>query len=563
MNSLFNKICQNQTLAIAIILLVTALAYSNTLNNEFIMDDNLFVVNWPLIQNMDNWPHFFGPYNQPAGEEGVYSPLKTLFHAINYNLFGLNTFPHHVLALLIHLLGTFMVYQLAYCLTDRRITSFICGLFFGLHPVHIEAVSVVTGSVDTSGVVFMFISIYFYIRSSRQSERNVYLDVFSVLFGFLAVFMHELTVTLPVLLILYEYTFNPKRIPLSKICVRVIPYIFIVIFYILLKVVILGSVARGGYLYDSIYLTFLVILKALGRYVMISLFPFHLSLNPQLSDGIFSVNWEHFDKDAVLTQSILDWPVLWSLALTIAIIIIAVRLFKNHKLISFSIAWFYLCLLPVLNIVPSESYYADRYLYPGSFGFCLILAYTANILLEGNEFVHRWNKTVIISCVLIIFFFYFGRTMIRNNDFKNEKTFYQSEIRSNPNHPFMYRDLAILYLKEKRPLKALPILSKGIQIRANDPLMYFLMAEGYIQLEQYDNAGLALNQAIYADPQYADAYYNLAGIYAKRGLIQKSEETMEKSMYYYRQQERFEDAQMLEKIFRDRMENQQFKQELL
>ncbi|MFA5261955.1 MAG: hypothetical protein WC450_12075, partial [Candidatus Omnitrophota bacterium] len=107
--------------ALVFCLLLTFLAYSNSLAHDFIIDDFSFIVDWPLIRDLGNFPQFFGPHNQPPGEEGVYSPLKTLMHALNYALWGTDPLGHHLIAVLVLLLSTFYVYRLSFLVTANRL----------------------------------------------------------------------------------------------------------------------------------------------------------------------------------------------------------------------------------------------------------------------------------------------------------------------------------------------------------------------------------------------------------------------------------------------------------
>jgi len=136
---LFELFKNNRKICLIIILLWTSLVYGNIFPNEFVVDDKHFIVNWPMIRDLSNWPQFFGSKSQPIGEEGVYSPLKTCIHALNYHLWGLKPFGHHLVTIITHLLGTFFVYKIALFLSKNNFTAFLCGLFFGLHPVHVEA----------------------------------------------------------------------------------------------------------------------------------------------------------------------------------------------------------------------------------------------------------------------------------------------------------------------------------------------------------------------------------------------------------------------------------------
>ena len=284
-------VVRHRAIGLGIILLCTVIVYSNTFKNDFIIDDYSFIVDWPLIQDLGNLPEFFGSNNQPKGEEGVYSPIKTFFHALNYNVWGLDPFGYHFVALIIHLLGTLLVYRISYQLASNGSVAFLCGLLFGLHPVHVEAITFLTASIDTLGIIFLFASFYFYIASQNNNRKGFAAYLYSLLLAFLAIFTHELAIVLPILFLFYDLCLDQKPSSRSRVFLRISPFFILSLIYVGLKFMVLGSITRGGYLLGSFYLTMLVIIKALAKYVIILLFPFQLSLNPEISKGIYAVDW--------------------------------------------------------------------------------------------------------------------------------------------------------------------------------------------------------------------------------------------------------------------------------
>ena len=64
-------------------------------------------------------------------------------------------------------------------------------------------------------------------------------------------------------------------------------------------------------------------------------------------------------------------------------IVITYKLFFYSKSLFFSVVWFFVTLLPVLNIVPIENIMAERYLCLPIIKFCMLI---------GNLLVQRHNK---------------------------------------------------------------------------------------------------------------------------------------------------------------------------
>ncbi|MBI5412359.1 tetratricopeptide repeat protein, partial [Candidatus Peregrinibacteria bacterium] len=495
---------------IGIIFLLTFIAYSNIFRNQFILDDHDYIENWPLIQDWRNFPQFFWGYVPPAGQEGVFSPLKTLLHAVNYHLFGLNPSGYHVAGLFNYFVTVYFIYRTSFYLIKEYRIAFITTLLFALHPVHAEYVASMTGSVDAAGITFLFVAFFFYIRSHGPSSGlNKKRYIVAVLFAFLAMFAHELTLSLPFLLLWYDFCFLREKSSRKGIAGRVMPFFIIGAVYILLKFLVLKSITRGHYLYDSFELTMLVIVKALMKYVYICFLPIVLTHNHVIADGIFSFDQDDFDRYAVLSQSWLDGQVLMALLLLGSIFYIAVRKWEQEPLVTFCLGWFFISLLPVLNIVPSGVYFAERYLFVGTFTFCLLLAYYINKLRRSNRLgLARISVFMIMALVV----FDIVRIRTRNQELRDDVSLFESAVRANPQSALMHNDLGIVYAKHGKPQQALASFRQALAIRTDDPVTYFSMAQAYIQLDDKKKAADALEQAIILNPRYAEAHYNLAGL---------------------------------------------------
>ncbi len=557
--------------ALVFCLLLTFIAYSNSLAHDFIIDDFSFIVDWPLIQDLRNFPQFFGPHNQPPGEEGVYSPLKTLMHALNYALWGTDPLGHHLVAILVLLLSTFYVYRLSFLVTNNRVIAFLSAVFFGLHPVHTETAATKTGSVDTTGVLFLFIAFYYYLRArkdlvpgpapiSRIWNRNYKL---ALLFSCLSIFLHELCLTIPLLWALHEITFpfpwETKKI--RNAALRIFPFLAIAGVYIALKFWILKDISRGDYLGGSFYLTMLVILKVQVKNCLIMFFPFTLAIKHVISKGIFAVDVWDFDQQAVLQQSILDPQVISAILFLGLIVTAAVWAYKNNRLIFFCICWFYISVLPAANIIPIESFFAERYLYPGSWAFCLLLAYGFSPGLDSTKTgavpIAQWMipralvQYVAMALLVMVTTFYFVRTFIRNRDWRTQLTFFQAEVRANPQSADLWNGLGKAYLQDGQSQKAVEAFQRAVTIQPKMPLYYFGLAEAYTAQKKFPHAEKTLLKAIHLDAKYAEAYFNLAIMKVLQGDMKSAEDYASRSFNLLREQGRWEDSQKFKKTFYD------------
>jgi Flp pilus assembly protein TadD len=517
------------------------------------MDDFDFIVNWPLIQDLSNWPRFFVGYVTPETQTGIYSPLKTLFHALNYHFFGLNVLGYHIESIIVHALGVFCVYFICrflvkpYVDIKESLIPILAALIFAVHPVQVELTVSMTGAVDLIGVVFMLASMLFYLYYLDYENINHRWYALSLLTGSLAVFTHELVVSLPLLLLLCDHFYRRNKVNYTVRFLALAPFFFVSLFYVISKFLVLGSISRNTYLYDSFYLTILVTLKALGKYVLISLFPFVLTHNHQIAPGIFSFGHSDFDPVAVLSQSLFDPYSILSILILFMIFWGAVSASKRYPFLLFSAGWFFLSLLPGLNIIPSGVYFAERYLYPGFGAFCVAVAWLIVNALEKYS-LNRSKRNLLIVAVVSLLTFYYIRSWARVPDLRDDIALFESAVRATPRSALMHNDLGIVYSQYGFPEKAVKSFNKALSIR-EDPETYFALADAYTQLGQYIKTVEALERAIIMKPDYPEALFNLAGVYFFMGEEKKALMHFEESVRILKDQKRETEAMEYEKTW--------------
>lgn len=129
------------------LLLVTALVYARSLSGEFVYDDRLTVERNPAVVDAGElvaslakpmWD-FTGPDNTAA--VGYWRPLASISLWIGHALGGGKPWAFHALSIALHLAATWVAFRLARRLTGDVGVAFFAAAFFGLHPVHVEAVA--------------------------------------------------------------------------------------------------------------------------------------------------------------------------------------------------------------------------------------------------------------------------------------------------------------------------------------------------------------------------------------------------------------------------------------
>ena len=101
-----------------LIVLITAIAFSSSLKNDFIhaWDDDTYVGTNDLIKDI-SWKGIQAIFSNHYA--GNYHPLTTLSNAIEYKISALNPWIYHFNNLLIHLLNGILVYVLLVVKTKK------------------------------------------------------------------------------------------------------------------------------------------------------------------------------------------------------------------------------------------------------------------------------------------------------------------------------------------------------------------------------------------------------------------------------------------------------------
>lgn len=462
-----------------------------------------------------------------------YRPLQMITYNVDYSLWEFNVFGYHLTNMFLHLLAAIFLYFFILTLSKNTILSLLTSLLFVCHPVHTEAVAYISGRADLLATIWLLICITIYMRYLDNKKIIFYLII--ILTYLLALLSKEGSLILPIILLLYHFTFR-KKIP--KIAYSSI--ILITICYILLRIINPQNLAVDSLTTSTIWQRIPGFFVALSTYLKLLLVPSNL----HMEYGIPLFSW--FNPYA---------------ALGLAILLTAIILFsvKRNTLIGFSIGWFFVALLPVANLYPINAFMAEHWLYLPSIGYFLLLAIFLQYLYQK---ISSKSLIIILICLLVI---YYSFSTIRQNKYWQEPiNFYKKTLAAAPTSYRAYNNLAFLYDSRGEKNKALATLQSAIKAIPNHAETYNNLANAYIRqgkikeafttyqtaltldpgsletnynlgslyhdLRQYDMAITFYNKALEVDPDYIDAYNNLGIIYKNKGSITKAESMYKKAI---------------------------------
>ena len=558
------------------ILLIAALGiicYSYSLGGKFIWDDIYFIVENTAIRSLDGVPSFFtNPSTLARGKLALenYRPLVTLSYAIDFAFWGLNTFGYHLVNTLFHVANGILVFLLLKRFTQDEV-AFFAALLFIAHPVQTEAVSWISGRSNVMFAFFYLTSLIFYVDYSMKKtgvsdyirsyggfaflfDRANLSYIYSILLFCLALLSKEAAATLPIVVMVLDFTLRGERT--SARLRRWLPYFAILFLYMILRFFMLGKLSQRPFWGESLFQTWLTIPKIILDYISVLFWPLGLCVDRQIRT-VSSVADPGFISGAFLTAALFA--------------LVAVSFRKSRK-VSFFASWFIITLAPFLNIIPINILVAERFLYIPSVGIYFLFSLALYRLL--GQVKHIFFLTVLLLIVPLS-----TLTINRNLQWKDSYTLFESDIKSQPRNARLHNSLAVEYMvngetvKAERQFKkamlldgefiynyinlgkfyfeqgrlgeAEEVVRKGLAIDAEEPELLNTMAVLYVKKGDYNNAESMLNTAIEENPGFFGTYLNMGRLLEEKGSYEAAlifymdslssfDSDYEKGMFWFR-----------------------------
>ena len=532
----------NKPLKVFIILTIIGLTiYSNSFQGEFCSDDEVIIVNNYAVRNITHLKEIWDSFNTRF--------LVGLSFALNYRLGELNVSGYHIFNFFSHIVAAYLVYWFVlltlqtpaikekFQYQDTHLIALFSSLVFLCHPIQTQGVAYVTQRAVSMATSFYLATLLFYIKARLDRKPIYYLGGFiSMLLGMLT---KEMTLTIPLTLVAYEFFFFESW-QKDK---RGIPKILIGFILIsgLLPLILMqdlrGSALELKYKIVSHSFSmhyFLTEINALRTYLRLLFLPFFL----------------RHDYDYPIVQKVFEGPLILSFLLLLTVFIFGVLSFKERRLISFSIIWFFITTSVEAGVVcfAHQGVIYEHWVYLAMVGFSLFLTTGLMALLKDmRRLKFTLTGIIIIFCIL---------TYERNKVWHSCLNLWQDVARYGHKKALPYNNIGIAYSRKGYYFGAIEHYLKALQIQKDlDPeekaTIFVNLGSTYGKLGDFDreieysqtaidynpknfvaysNLGLALiekgqyddgikysRMALKLNSKYANAYNNIGLAYAKRG----------------------------------------------
>ena len=217
---------------------------------------------------------------------------------------------------------------------------------------------------------------------------------------------------------------------------------------------------------------------------------------------------QNIDYDYPISKSIFEMPTLLSLLFLTGVFIAAKGLFSKYKLVSFSIFWFFLALLPESSIFPIKDVIFEHRLYLPLVGFCVFLVSGLYYLL---------GSTTTYAAMAIIIIFYSILTCQRNNVWKDDFTLWNDAIIKSPHKARPYEGRGLISFNRGGLTQAISDYNKAIDLDPKFADAFINRGMAYAKGGHENRAILDYNKAIALNPRNANAYFNRGLAYTQEG----------------------------------------------
>ncbi len=490
-----------QFLAIAVFCLSGAFIYWNTLHAPFYFDDRAHI-----LHNLN--------IRDPLALGAIWNFWATRFltffsFAVNYRFNHFDVIGYHLVNLGLHIASALIIWRLirvtfltpvlqnADISRHRCGISFFTALIFLVHPLQTEAVTYIYQRATCLAAFFYLGALLFYAKARLSSSPLFYL--ISLAMGVAGMLSKETAATLPLAVLLYEYSFLHSQVRAG--------WKYSLLFFAAALVIPVGlfffnpetfqDIRRITEIPAAVYIRYpLTQPRVIMTYIRLLFLPYNQNL----------------DYDYRFSSSLWEWDVLASLAGIVVILVMGRRLFARHRLAAFGIFWFFLTLLPESSFIPIRDLIFEHRLYLPLFGFAVFLASGVFSLFNGKK--PRLAVILLIGAAIVYSVLAFNR----NTVWSDEVVLCSDTVRKSPGKARPYGSRGLAYARRGMNKEALADFNRCLEI---DPgYAEFYVSRGIIYAgERLDSRALAdFNRCLEIDQRNAYAYYIRGDFYYRQGL---------------------------------------------
>jgi len=509
-------------ITIVFILASTFLAYSNTFNSSWHLDDLM-----NITENRNIRIDSFSSSELDLLLRKSFNArrfIANLSFAVNYYFHKYDVFGYHLVNIIIHILTAITVYFFTLLTLSRTFLKDSYGkhayliasctaIIFAAHPVQTQSVTYIVQRMASMAALFYLLSMVFYIKGRLSAgTRRILFFTLSIITAFLAFGTKENTVVLPYMIFLYElFFFNRVRFTeMKRPVLFLVPLIAVLLVgvYMLLSPDYLSHLLNKYSIRDfTMAERLLTEPRVVLYYLTLLVFPLPSRLN--------------LDYDYPVSHSLFDPPTTFiSIIIIAGLILFSIIRSKKMPLFSFFIIWYFANLAIESSIFPLEIVFEHRVYLP-SVGFIVLAVVSTIRVFEYikvksaiDDLYLKWTGICLIAIVTALLF---AGTYQRNFIWKDEYTLWSDVLKKSPNKARAHFNLGDFYKNSGRYNEAESEWKISLRLEPKFSFAHSNLANVYFMKNEYEKAEYHYLQAIKLMKDNSEALYNLANLLTQTG----------------------------------------------
>ncbi|MBI3096651.1 MAG: tetratricopeptide repeat protein [Planctomycetes bacterium] len=417
-----------RTLALACsIVVVVFAAYAGALRCGYVFDDFWCIRRNDFIQDGRNLFRFFGEEYRSGKWPDSSRPLLVLSTMADAVLFGIDRpWAFHLQSLLWHAVASVLVFLVARRWTGAEGVGWVAGLFFAVHPIHVDAVAYISSREDPLCTAFYLLGLLC-IDAFAQTGSRRWLAAVCVSCA-LALAAKEMAATFPAAALLWMLaTGGEGGQPVSR--------------RTLIAVLAATAALTGGYLAAKFYglpndgtradfitgdrgVHYASAVRVLADYWRLLVWPARLS----------------GDYPVVILKGFSDPACLRSAALLLALLAGAILAWRRSRPWGLALLWWFVTVGPVTQIVPIFIFQSERFMYLPSVGVCVMAAMALRALVARVP-SRVWGSALTALFVMVAGSVALGRTWSHVRDYRDPIALWTSVLEVFPGSQRAHNDL--------------------------------------------------------------------------------------------------------------------------
>ena len=512
-------------IVIPLMLFITFLVYSNSLDSPFMFDDETSIQNNPRIRltgfSIEDVRQLFGGNRRVAH----------LSFALNYYFHETDVFGYHLVNILIHsAAGAFLYFFVKTTLcgglhkdgnchfeshpffsesNNRSLLPFFTAMLWLVHPIQTQSVTYIVQRMTSLASMFYILSMLLYAKARVAGVKKVKLILFAgcIISGLLAMGSKPIAATLPIFIFLYEWCFF-QGFRVSWLKRHLYPLVAVIVVLVVASLMFLGrhpldSILAGYGDYDfTMQQRLLTEFRVVIFYIGLLLFPHPSRLN--------------LEHDFPLSDSLRD-PITTLLSAGVVAGLVALACYlaftRKEYLLSFCILWFLGNLVIESSVIALDIIFEHR-LYLPSMMFSL-LAVTLVCRYVGPE----WVKLGVLCTAVIVFALW---TYERNKAWSSKITLWSDCVNKSPGKARPHSNLGRALAEKGRADEGVAYLKRALQIDPDYAVAHNNLGTVREQQHRYEEAVAHFTKAVRILPGFSNAHYNLGVAQHRLGRINEA-----------------------------------------